>query len=159
MAKRKNKDAAKRREAKRREKAITRKAKSRASTQRNIQPEYFVESVPVRKISEVVIDYAEPLLNLAEEGEAKKRAIAIAILLWNISFLPEQEALEEFEIRLGDIMGDDPEAKQDLRGIFESMYFRKSTLFANDRRYILDYSLKKGHGGYHLTVSSALMKN
>ena len=54
MAKHKNKDAAKRREMKKRRKAIKKKVQVRSKTIRNIS----TEDVPTRKLSEVVLDYA-----------------------------------------------------------------------------------------------------
>jgi peptide methionine sulfoxide reductase MsrA len=63
VVKRKNIDAANRREAKKRRKAIKRKAQASTATLRNIQTEYPTEYVSANKISEVILEYAEPLTN------------------------------------------------------------------------------------------------
>ncbi|MGB5215367.1 MAG: hypothetical protein WBN88_17180, partial [Anderseniella sp.] len=75
MAKRKNKDTAKRREANKRRKAIKRKAQVSAATVSNIKAEYSTEYVTTNKLSEVILEYAEPLINVADDSEVEERAI------------------------------------------------------------------------------------
>ncbi|MGD0887160.1 MAG: hypothetical protein ABSA46_20140 [Thermodesulfovibrionales bacterium] len=47
-------------------------------------------------MSEVIMDYAEPLLNCSSEDEGSKgKAISIAIMCWNLSLLPQDVRKEE----------------------------------------------------------------
>ena len=88
MAKRKNKDAAKRREANKRRKAIKRKAQISAAILSNIQTEYSTDYVTTNKLSEVILEYAEPLIDVADGSEVEERAIRMSITLWNASLFP-----------------------------------------------------------------------
>ena len=72
MAKRKNRDTAKRREAKKRRKAIKRKAQVSTATLRNIQTDYPAEYVSTNKLSAVILEYAEPLINVRMKANWKR---------------------------------------------------------------------------------------
>ena len=154
MAKRKNQGAEKRREAKKRKNSIKRKAQVRSATMRDIQTEYPTEYLSVNKLSEVILDYAEPLLRGIDDYQKEIKAIGISITFWNVSLLPKQEALEAIDSALGDMLKGDPQLKNDLYTIYEMMYKRKQNQFSNDKRFVVDYSLDKIEGGFNLQVSS-----
>ena len=155
MAKRKNKDAAKRREANKRRKAIKRKAQVSAATVSNIQTDYPTEYVSANKLSAVILEYAEPLINVADESELEERAIRMSITLWNASLLPKQKALETIEPALDDMANGDQLLKSEFYMTFEMMYKRKQSLFSNDKRFIVDYTLEENDESFNLRVASA----
>ena len=159
MAKRKNKDAAKRREANKRRKAIKRKAQASTATLRNIQMDYPTEYVSANKLSEVILEYAEPLTNVAEGIEVEERAIRMSVTLWNASLLPKQKALEVMEPALDDMAKGDQLLKSEFHMMFELMYNRKQSLFSNDKRFIVDYSLEENDEGFYLQVASTPLKS
>ena len=152
MAKHKNKDAAKRREAKKRRKAIQRKGQVHSKTVRSIPVEY----ISTNKLSGVVLDYAEPLINAA--GDNEEKAIRFSVTLWNASLLPKQKALEIIEPSLDDMANGDQLLKKEFYTMFEMMYNRKQSLFSNDKRFIVDYSLEENDEGFYLQVASTPFK-
>ncbi len=152
MAKHKNKDAAKRREMKKRRKAIKKKVQVRSKTVRNIPTEY----VPTSKLSEVVLDYAEPLINVA--GENEEKAIRFSVTLWNASLLQKHKALEIIEPSLDGMANGDQLLKEEFYSMFEMMYNRKQKLFSNDKRFIVNYSLEENKEGFYLQVASTPLK-
>jgi hypothetical protein len=158
VGKRKNKDAANRREAKKRRKAIKRKAQVSTATLCNIQTEYPIEYpaeyVSANKLSEVILEYAEPLMNVADGGELEERAIRMSVTLWNASLLPKQKALETMEPALDDMAKGDQLLKSEFHMMFELMYNRKQSLFSNDTRFIVDYTLEENDEGFNLRVVS-----
>ena len=154
MSNRKNKDAANRREAKKRRKAIKRKAQASTATLRNIQTDYPTEYVSANKLSEVILDYAEPLTNVADGIEVEERAIRMSVTLWNASLLPKQKALETMEPALEDMAQGDQLLKSEFYLMFELMYKRKQSLFPNDKRFIVDYTLEENDGDFYLQVAS-----
>ena len=154
MSNSKNKDAAKRREAKRRRKAIKRKAQASTATLRTIQTEYPTEYVSANKLSEVILEYAEPLMNVADGSELEERAIRMSVTLWNASLLPKQKALETMEPALDDMAKGDQLLKSEFHMMFELMYNRKQSLFPNDTRFIVDYTLEENDESFHLQVVS-----
>ena len=154
MSNRKSKDAAKRREAKRRRKAIKRKAQASTATLRSIQADYPTEYVSANKLSEVILEYAEPLTNVADGSEVEERAIRMSVTLWNASLLPKQKALETMEPALEDMAQGDQLLKSEFYLMFELMYKRKQSLFPNDKRFIVDYTLEENDGDFYLQVAS-----
>ena len=154
MSNRKSKDAAKRREAKKRRKAIKRKAQASTATLRNIQTDYPTEYVSANKLSEVILEYAEPLTNVADGSELEERAIRMSVTLWNASLLPKQKALETIEPALDDMAQGDQLLKSEIYLMFELMYKRKQSLFPNDKRFIVDYTLEENDGDFYLQVAS-----
>jgi len=159
VAKRKNKDAANRRAAKKRRKAIKRKAQVSTATLRNIQTEYPTEYVSANKLSAVILEYAEPLIDVADGSEVEERAIRISITLWNASLLPKQKALEAIEPALDDMAKGDQLLKSEFHMMFEMMYNRKQSLFSDDKRFIVDYTLEENDEGFYLQVASTPFKS
>lgn len=153
MGKHTNKNAAKRREQKKRKKVKKRKEKLRSKTSRSIPTEY----VSKNKLSEAVLEYAEPLTNAA--GENEEKAIRLSVTFWNASLLPKQKALEIIEPSLADMANGDQLLKTEFYTTFEMMYNRKQSLFSNDRRFIVDYSLEENDDGFFLQVASTPLKN
>jgi len=88
--KKRNKNSEKRREARKRTKAIKRKAQLRSKSPRPIPLPYPFENLSARKLSEVVLEFAEPLTSPVEGSEGEERAIRLSISLWNASLLPKQ---------------------------------------------------------------------
>ena len=86
MTKCKNKDAAKRREAKKRRKVIKRRVQVHSKNIRIIPAEY----VSTNKLSEVVLAYAEPLINAV--GDNEERAIRFSVTLWKCVFIAKTKS-------------------------------------------------------------------
>ena len=158
MAKRKNQDAAKRREAKKRRNTIKRKAQVRTATLHNIQAEYPAEYLSVKKLSEVILDYAEPLIKETDERQGQENAILMSITIWNASLLPKQEALESLKTVFDDMVNGDQQNKNLFYTMFERMYNRKQNQFSNDKRFIVDYFLDENNEGFYLQVVSTPIK-
>ena len=158
MAQRKNKDAAKRREAKKAKKAIKRKAQVRTTTLQNIQTEYETEYVSASKLSEVILDYAKPLTDAADGSEIEEKAIRMSVTLWNASLFPKVKALETIEPILNEMANGDQLLKEEFYTMFEMMYKRKQSLFSNDNRFIVDYQLEENNEGFSLQVASTLFQ-
>ena len=154
MSNRKNKDAANRREAKKRRKAIKRKAQASNATLSSIQADYPTEYVSANKLSEIILEYAEPLTNVADGSELEERAIRMSVTLWNASLLPKQKALETMEPALDGMAQGDQLLKSEFYLMFELMYKRKQSLFPNDKRFIVDYTLEENDGDFYLQVAS-----
>lgn len=109
---------------------------------------------PVKKMSEVLLDFAEPLLEACND-EQLKGAIAIAAASWNMTFLPPEEqkaALDELIMAAakGDTLSD-----RETREVLHWLANRKKLLFADDNRIIIDYELVEEEAGPRLLVTSA----
>ena len=158
MNKQKNKNSEKRREAKKSKRAIKRKAQVRFKPLDNIQTQHPLEYASARKLSEVVLEFAEPLTNAVEGTEGEEKAIRMSITLWNASLLPKLKALETIEPFLGELANGDQTVKLEFHSMFDMMYERKQEHYSTDNRFIVDYSLEKNIEGYYLQVASTPFK-
>jgi hypothetical protein len=87
----------KREEKKKRRKATKRKARVRSHSLGNIQIQRRLDNASTRKLSEVVLEIAEPLTKTVEGTEDEANAIRMSVTLWNVSLLSKQNALETME--------------------------------------------------------------
>ena len=113
----------------------------------------FGSSLP--KLSAQIWDYAEPLTAAAVDVEGQMRAVDIAIICWNVALLPEEERQESIRPLLREIAGGDAGLANELLDMFEMMYARKRALFADDRRFVFNYSLTDTPNGLRLLVASS----
>lgn len=125
---------------------------------RNIQTEYPTEYTSANKLSEVILDYAEPLINAAGGNEGEVKAISMSIIFWNASLFPKAKALETIEPALNEMVKGDQLLKEEFYSIFKMMYNRKQSLFSKDIRSVVDYSLEENKQGFHLQVASTPIK-
>jgi hypothetical protein len=158
MANKRNKDSLKRREEKRRTKSVARKTQAR-SLRSNCGrgpglSEFELEYGALPKLSAVIWDYAEPLLNEARGPTARENAAALSMFCWNASLLPLDKGREQIERAIDRMVKGDKELKQDMLTIFEMMHARKQLHFANDRRFIIDYHMTRNADSLSLHVIS-----
>jgi hypothetical protein len=112
-----------------------------------------------RKLSEVIIDFAEPLLDALDDDELFKNAIGCAIFCWNLSFLPEKKRQRQMRALVKKY------DKSHLLTRFEAEHYirmlleRKRILFADDKRIVLDYKVVEEEDHHHLYVMSTLAKD
>lgn len=158
MNKQKNRNTEKRREAKKRRKSVKRKAQVRSKFLGNIQAQHPLGYVSERKLSEVVLEFAEPLTNAVEGTEGEEKAIRMSVTLWNASLLPKQKALEAIKPALDDLANGDQTLTSEFHSMFDMMYDRKQNYFSTDHRFIVDYSLEKNGEGFYLQVASTPFK-
>lgn len=102
-----------------------------------------VERIPFgysRKMSDVIVELAEPLLKDDMDPEQFHLAITIAATCWNLSLAPanERPALIEDMMRVSAKAG---ASMDEMRQIAEKLIARKEALFPNDRRLITDYQV------------------
>lgn len=104
-----------------------------------------------RKISEVFLEFADPVLDLLRSSPrgARRRefeqALTLAQLAWNTALLPDAEAAcREFF----DELADDPESVAIMRGLVETLLLRRrSSEFSGDRRVVRYFEVAQGAPG------------
>ena len=124
----------------------------------NVKAQHPLEYVSARKLSEVVLEFAEPLTNEVKGTEVEEKAIRMSVTLWNASLLPKQKALETIKPAVDDIANGDQAFTSEFHSMFDMMYDRKQNYFSNDNRFIVDYSLEKNREGFYLQVASTPFK-
>ncbi|KJU86584.1 hypothetical protein MBAV_001223 [Candidatus Magnetobacterium bavaricum] len=130
---------------------MTKKIKKRHTTQRVkvVQPPKGQE-----KMSEVLHEYAKPLLDQATTLEEKRKAVSLSILCWNTSFLSEDEHQEAINMAVKEI-GIAQNDKMAFTQIFMSMIHRKLEWFFGIDKIFIDYGITElQNGKLSLTVIS-----
>lgn len=127
------------------------------SDQRVPRNPVVVEPPGVEKMSEVIKDFAKPLLDQCEDNESAKGVIALAIAAWNTSLLPEEEQEEAVEEAFAAFSRSIPDGflaafKADLRMLLD----RKKTHFAHIHRDIIDFEFTEQDGRIGFDVVSSL---
>lgn len=110
------------------------------------------------KMSEVLLDFAEPLLAELEDEDYKSmgKAISFAMAIWNSSLLPENEQKKGLEDILEIVGEDDPEMRNVGEYIVRMLLDRKKKYFPNNKRFIIDYEFGMKNGQSRLNVASTV---
>jgi hypothetical protein len=86
------------------------------------------------KISDTLVDFVQPLLDLLDDGFFTRlefrRLIALGATVWNVTLLPDTEKL------LADIR-----AQSGTHLLLDVLLERRKTDFAHDRRFITDFEV------------------
>lgn len=109
-----------------------------------------------RKLSEVLLEFAEPLTTMTHNAEDFATAIEIALLAWNLSFLPADER----STFLKESMGTQPNGRDALpfeaEQCIQMLLARKQALFPDDRRIVMHHQLSGGPHDGNLVVAYKL---
>lgn len=105
-----------------------------------------VERIPygyTRKMSDVIVELARPLIEQATNPEQFQMAVSLASLCWNLSLAPAEERAAMLNDALQKVVKPG-ESTDDIRQVMASLVARKEALFPNDRRLITDYWVSGG---------------
>ena len=120
----------------------------------------IIEGKQDNKLSEAIIDFAEPLLSRCPSPAMQKRALALAILIWNISLLPPNDAARYLADLTQELAGNDKQEREEIKEILEFMMHRKQTFFPDDRRLVTAYNITRlKDGRFHLDVAYHVEKD
>lgn len=103
------------------------------------------------KMSEVIMDFAEPLLDFAEDDESKEKAISLALVCWNLALLPQDDQQEELKYMLHTFPGGNT---GEIEQVVITMVKRKSACFPDIKKCVVDYKITRRGDDIHLTVTS-----
>ncbi len=119
------------------------------------------EKAGVRKMSEVILEYANELLSAAPSREDKEKAIMFAIAAWNISFLKKterQDKINEFlkTMALNKNTNDWNEAYD----ILHTLIVKKLKRYKTFSRFVVEYKfIKANFNDYRLNVISTILED
>lgn len=116
----------------------------------------FLPDVPLRvakrrtgrKVSEILMEFAQPWLDRAGNDDQRRMVIGLAVLAWNMAALPEPERWERMGPELEEKFGEPAKA------VLKEMIARKLALCPEETRTILDYVITGG-GGDNMRVEVA----
>ncbi|MDT8303533.1 MAG: hypothetical protein RQ760_18785 [Sedimentisphaerales bacterium] len=130
------------------------------SRQYEVEPLLPQQSFHVRKMSEVILDFAEPLLNaIDDDDELFEEVIGFAVICWNASFLPEKEQKQIFCSMVDGMAKSDVLLRLSVQNDIRILLDRKKTFFADDKRMLIEFEVVKENGSRCLLAMSALIKD
>ena len=130
-----------------------------SGTQYEVEPLRPQKSFPGKKMSEVLQEFAEPLLDTPDGDEYFEGIISLAAISWNISFLPEKKQQKRLRHIVHKIGKSDPLASIDVEDCIRMLLERKKTLFADDRRMVVNFEVVDEKDGQRLLVMSTPAKD
>lgn len=104
----------------------------------------------IKKMSEVLLEFADPYLNHAQDFEDSKKVLTMAGLAWNLSIMDSPEMVKKFE----DISSD---FQSNFYELVQLMIKRKKTHYGAIKRLILDMDYIQTSHGPHLNVVSTVI--
>jgi hypothetical protein len=105
----------------------------------NSDKEVLVNPSGETKMSEVLLDFADPLLQMADEESEERNIMEMAILAWNLALLPLAERQELLSTFVDDSLSDDGTSAEEIAGLIEWLVDRKIEYYIESDRFIVDY--------------------
>ena len=111
-----------------------------------------------KKMSQVLLDFARPLLDTVDD-DGFKNVIIFAALCWNISFLPEQKQNKELQSVLDELSKSNPLMRPELEAWAKALLRRKKAFFTDERRMVVNYKVVETEDSHRLFVMSTLAQD
>jgi len=109
----------------------------------------------VDKMSDVIQDFAKPLLLLKDDEEFQRKALRVAILVWNISLFPKQKQEKALQEICSDFSKpDDPNYIESIKTIVNALIERKRKNYPNHKKVITDFQISGSGKSRRLNVVS-----
>lgn len=120
----------------------TSKRKKKAGAQETLnddiqQPHPQSTDQGMEAMSQVILDFAAPLLETCSDEASERKAISLAIYVWNTAMLPEPQCRRILEAYLDECQkAIPPEELNTLSGYIDRMVQTRRTRFAHNRNKI-----------------------
>jgi hypothetical protein len=116
-----------------------------------------VEPSGAVKMSDVIQDFAEPLLLESVTDAEVKDAIKFSILVWNASLVPSPERENVVETLIKELSNPDlPDRTESVKSYIDMLLERKKDLFPDIDRTIVDCQFSGSGSKLRLDVASSL---
>jgi hypothetical protein len=107
----------------------------------------------VEAMSQVVLDFAAPLLETCTDEASERKAISLAIYIWNIAMLPEPKCRHTLETYLGQCQNTmRPEELKTLSDLINQLVQIRRTRFAHNRNKITNCTFGDYGADRHIEV-------
>lgn len=117
------------------------------------QEEYFGET----KISAIILDYAQDLLELANSKRDQETATMLAIAAWNLSVFKECDRDEALASMFREMkIQENSEAFNDMTHIIQTLIYRKQQDYPDINRFIVEHDLVISKNKICLNVISTI---
>lgn len=111
----------------------------------------------ILNMSEVLLEFADELLQEAETIEAEKRVIMLAIVAWNVGLLEEHEQDEKIELfMLESKIKRNSKSWQDMFNLIKTLVCKKQIKYPEMDRAILSFEFDSKSGEPRFSVVSTM---
>lgn len=119
--------------------------------------DYRINRCNSQKMSEIILDFAQPLLDVAQSAEDQHKMISMAIILWNLAFLPDEKQKEVIEelVHPFQVGSANEKRSEEIEQVVTYFIKRKKILYPHVNRMILDFECIETSRGFHLNVISS----
>jgi hypothetical protein len=107
----------------------------------------------MRPMSDVILDFAAPLLETCNDEASERKAISLAIHIWNTAMLPESECRQTLDVYLAEsqkVMP--PEELKILSGYIDQLVQTRKTRFGHNRKKITNCTFGDFESDRHIEV-------
>jgi len=108
------------------------------------------------KMSEILIDFAEPLLELVDN---EKAMLTLAMTAWNIAIFPEEDRdakIDELVIKC--FPQDDPQSLEKIRAVVGMLVLRKLKMYPDNERILRGWEFIESGDKRTLNVMSTMRR-
>jgi hypothetical protein len=126
-----------------------------------VEPLRNIPFPPLRKMSEVLLEFAEPVLNGIDEDDDRtyRGVLSFAAACWNLSFFPSERRRDEWD-RLAATLSKGPmDVVLDMEEWVWWLVERRRTLFADEKRTVVDLRVSNEDDDRHVVVVWTLMED
>jgi len=127
--------------------------------QYEVEPLRPQQSFHAGKMSQVILDFAEPLLDAIDDDELFENAINCAVACWNLSFLPEKKQQRQLRAIVNELGKSDQLTRHEFEDCVRMLLERKRILFADEKRIVVSYKIVEEEDHHHLFVMSIFAKD
>lgn len=122
---------------------------------KNLPKEAVITTNPQKeKMSEVLLEFAEPLTDECEDDKAFYNVLQISAIAWNSSFFSPKERNKLIDESINKHINDNS-GREIAKEILSKMLERKEKNFPNIKRIIIDLQISYRDGQQHLDVISS----
>jgi hypothetical protein len=120
-----------------------------------LRPQQFFHA---RKMSEVILDFAEPLLDAIDDDELFEKAIECAVFCWNLSFVQEKKQQRHVRAIINELDRSYLLTRFEAEDCVRMLLERKRILFTDEKRIVINHKIvEEDH--HHLFVVSIFAKD
>lgn len=104
-------------------------------------------------MSQVIVEFARPLLETCTDEASERKAISLAIFIWNATLLPEAERKRTLDGFLSECRNAMPSDEfENLSGYIDRLVENKKIRFARNRKKITNCTFGNFGEGRHIEV-------
>jgi len=115
-----------------------------------------VDPKGMEKMSEVIENFAEPLLEDCENDKDIKKIIKFAILVWNLTLIPDDDKQKNEIQNFVDTLSTSNDANEirHFKHYTNLLVTRKRKMFSHIKRAIIDYQFSGSGSNLRLNIAS-----